>query len=438
MIEKIIEVARKKFGQKEIKPATKAAAVALTPLFVAPDDSSATLSRQNDPAQYGAWVYACIRQIADGVARVPFRLSRYREKNEMLVENGDLHRLLQKPHPLLTQYEFFELITGWLLTRGKVFILPLDNENKVVNLKLHEVAGIPPKIERLLVCSPDNFKKIVSSSGELDGWRFQYSYKKEINLLPEEVIYIRFPSIQDFMDGQSPLSAAMLAATTDIAAAQFMKTIVTNNGECGLIVKTETPLTDEQREQLIATLHARRRGPGYADRPVIVESGIEIVSPSLNSADLQFLENRKFNRQEICAVFGVPQELLGFTEDANRSVSETARLNFFENRIMPICKRIESALVPLIRAYDENLYGWFDFDSTPIMQTRRLQMIDAAETLWRMGVPFNDINRVFDLGFPRYPWHDIGFLPESVFPAIVPDSELAMRPKKTNKQNADF
>jgi HK97 family phage portal protein len=437
MIKKIIEVAREKLGRKETNPATKAAAVATTPLFMAPDDQSATLSRQNDPAQYGAWVYACIRQIADGVARVPFRLSRYSAENQSLVENGPLYRLLQNPHPLLSQFEFFELITGWLLTRGKVFILPLDSEGKVVNLRHSELFGMPPRIERLLVCPPDNFKKILTSGGELAGWRYRQSYKKEINLLPEEVIYIRFPSINDFTEGQSPLSAAILAATTDVAAAQFMKTIVTNNGECGLIVKTESPLTDEQREQLIAALHARRRGPGYADRPVIVESGIEIISPSLNSADLQFLENRKFNRQEICAVFGVPQEILGFTEDANRSVSETARLNFFENRIIPICKRIEAALSPLIKAYDEDLYGWFDFESTPIMQKRRLEMVGTAETLWRMGVPFNDINRVFDLGFPYYPWHDTGYLPDAVFPASSPAPQ--QRPsKKPNKPGAEF
>lgn len=432
---KIVESVRQKIGRTENKPAIKAAAVATTPhsYFQIPDDSRAAFSRQSDPAQYGAWVYACIQRVAEGVAQVPFRISRHRAKSEILIENGSLYRLLQNPHPLLNQFELFELITAWLLARGKVFILPLDDNGRTVNLRERKFSDATPNIERLLVCSPDNFKKITTSNGDLAGWRFRASSKNEINLLPEEVIYVRFPSIADFTDGQSPLAAAALAATTDVAAAQFMKAIISNNGESGLIIKTESSLTNEQREQLIAALHARRRGPGYADRPVIIESGIEIVSPSLNSADLQFLENRKFNRQEICAVFGVPQEILGFTEDANRSVSETARLNFFENRIIPICRRIESALTPLIKAYGEDLFGWFDFDATPIMQIRRREMIDAAERLWRMGVPFNDINHVFDLGFPYYPWHETGYLPDSVFQAKAGASARTFA--KTDKQN---
>jgi hypothetical protein len=47
------------------------------------------------------------------------------------------------------------------------------------------------------------------------------------------------------------------------------------------------------------------------------------------------------------------------------------------------------------------------------MQKRRFEMVETAEKLWRMGVPFNDINRCFDLGFPNYRWHNFGYIDSS-------------------------
>jgi phage portal protein BeeE len=103
---------------------------------------------------------------------------------------------------------------------------------------------------------------------------------------------------------------------------------------------------------------------------------------------MQFLDNRKFNRQEICAVFGVPQELLGFTEDANRSVGDAARLNFIENKITPLCEMLESDLEDLVGEYEaegEELYAWFDLESLPVMQKARRESDRFRREAFRDG-----------------------------------------------------
>src|SRR3954453_7511519 len=113
---------------------------------------------------------------------------------------------------------------------------------------------------------------------------------------------------------------------------------------------------------------ARKRSAGTADRPMLLWGKVRLERAVPTNTDLQFLENRKFNRQEICAVFGVPQELLGFTEDANRSVSDSARLNFIENRIAPLCQRIEAAMDREVKRFGPQVQGFFDIDNLPIMQ----------------------------------------------------------------------
>src|SRR6266700_4794378 len=76
-----------------------------------------------------------------------------------------------------------------------------------------------------------------------------------------------------------------------------------NNAEAGVIVRTEQQLSPEQREQMLAVLRDRKASAGTAARPLLLWGTTEVIRPTLSSADLQFMENRKMNRQEICAAF---------------------------------------------------------------------------------------------------------------------------------------
>src|SRR5207247_7844876 len=168
---------------------------------------------------------------------------------------------------------------------------------------------------------------------DLVGWRFTPSPFSgplgPLDLVPEQVIHDFLPNPYLFWRGMSPLSVAMLAAQTDFASAQFMKGLMLNNADAGVIVRSDEQLGEEQRESILAALRERKSRAGTADRPLLLWGTTEVIQPSLSSADLQFLENRKMNRQEICAAFfRIPQSLVGFTENANRSIAETERLNF--------------------------------------------------------------------------------------------------------------
>src|SRR5207247_6298519 len=112
----------------------------------------------------------------------------------------------------------------------------------------------------------------------------------------------------------------------------------------------------------------RKRKAGTADRPIFLWGVNEIVQPELSSADLQFLENRKFSRAEICAAFGVPEEIITATDHAKYDVMQGARLNFIENRVIPLCARLDAQDQATIKEINPNAVGWSDLDSLPIMQ----------------------------------------------------------------------
>src|SRR2546427_9904881 len=190
-----------------------------------------------------------------------------------------------------------------------------------------------------------------------------------------------------------------------------MKGVIENNGDLGLIVKTKDQMGPDQWEQLKAALRERKRRAGTADGPLLLWNAAEVIQPKLSSGDLQFLENRKFSRAEICAAFGVPEEIVATSDHNKYDVMQGARQNFIENRVAPLCGRLEAEEDMTVKGLDPRAVGWFDLDSLPIMQQARRSRLAAAKTGFDMGVPFNELNRVLDLGFKPLPWGNTGFLP---------------------------
>src|SRR5262249_26477795 len=181
----------------------------------------------------------------------------------------------------------------------------------------------------------------------------------------------------------------------------------------------------EQREQISAALRNRKRRAGTADRSLFLWGANEIIQPKLSSADLQFLENRKFSRAEICAAFGVPEEIVATTDHNKYDVMRGARLNFIENRIAPLCARLEAAEQETVRAIDPTATGRFDLDSLPIMQEARRQRLVAARAAFEMGIPLNELNRLMDLGIKPLSWGDTPYIPASLKP--VTDTPSAQK-----------
>ena len=365
--------------------------------FLTGDDAPAPATLTS-AFQQSAWVYACVTTLAENVSAIPFRILEQRGRVWEPTDNANVLRLFRQPHPHMDRFAFWELLVSWLCLRGEAFILPVRDSRASA-------------VRQLLILNPDLLHEIVVH-GELAGWRYSAHRNSEPGartqlFLPDELVHVKLPNPFHFWRGMSPLTVAYLAAQTDYAAAQFMKGAMLNNADTGLIISTAEQVTDSQKEQILAALRERKRAVGTADRPLFLWAGAEVQKPAISAVDLQFLDNRKWNRQELCAIFKVPQELLGFSEDANRSVSDAARLNFVENRIAPLCRRLEAALQPLLDRFALQtgqgtlLRAEFHLQSTPVMQAAQRARIDAAEKLFGLGVPMHHVNDVLQLQLPR-------------------------------------
>jgi HK97 family phage portal protein len=361
--------------------------------------------------QQVVWVYRAINALAEQVSNMPFRFSRTAGTGEELITTGPLVEFYGRPHPEINRFQYWELRVIWLMLRGECFRIPIYDSG---------LGGGRAHLKSVLILDPARFQHVVQEN-RLMGWRYiDYSRNSPLSsqvFLPEEVWHEKLPNPFDFWRGMSPLAVASTAAGTDHAAALFMKGLMENNGETGTVLRTAEQLDPEQREQLLAALRERKRRVGTADRPVLLWGGAEVVTPKMSSADLQFLANRKFSCTEICSAFGVPEEIITTTNAAKYDVMAGARLNFIENRVVPLCRRLEAEDDVTVKAIDPTADGWFDTEDHPVLAAARRERLAAARAGFEMGVPFNELNRAFDLGFRPLPWGDKGYVPSAMVPA---------------------
>jgi HK97 family phage portal protein len=365
--------------------------------------------------QQVVWVYRSINVLAEQVANIPFLFSTGQRGSEHLITTGPLWEFYSRPHPQINRFQYWELRIIWLMLRGECFRIPIFENDGLRGRRL----------KRVLLLDPEHFQHVIVDH-QLVGWRYTgfgpHAPLAAQVFLPEEVWFEKLPNPFNFWRGLPPLQVAAMAARTDFAASAFMRGIIENNADTGVIVRADRPLAPEQQEQLLGALRDRKRRAGRADQPLLITGCAEIIKPQLSSSDLQFLENRRFSRSEICAAFGVPEEILTATEHAKYDVMQGARLNFIENRVAPLCGRLEAEEEATVKAIDEQAIGWFDLDSLPLLQNARRERLAAARTGFEMGIPFNELNRVLDLGFKALPWGETGFVPAKLRPLNGPTS----------------
>ncbi len=409
-------------------------------------DGGATLQ---SPYSQSSWVYIAISVLAENIAQIPLRISKVpqsaakrlgrgapaafkkRVLGENIIESGEVVDLLNNPHPTMDRALFWSTIVSWQALRGEFFVVPLDAHESTVDL-----ASRGTKIKYLLTLEPGMFWHIVQGY-DLTGWRYTGSplispIPSEI-FLPTEVIHHRSYNPYLYWRGLSPLILASLAAKTDYAASQFMKGLMMNNADTGVIATTEQQLGSEQREQMMAALRERKRKAGTPDRPLLMWGGMKLEKPTLSNVDMEFLSNRKFNREEIFAVFKVPPSMAGIeaqgaSKGGQGSTSggsqQQDRRVFIENTVTNYCRHLEAAFSPIAKRFDPSFEIWFDIDGLPIMQEARRDRLTSAISAFSLGVPLNDINQVYDLGFREFPWGDTGYLAFNLQPAgTAPDQD---------------
>jgi HK97 family phage portal protein len=357
-----------------------------------------------------AWVYACCRAISQNIAGVPVRFTTGKLDNlkEFTVDDrgnkGELVQLFDQPNQWMTGFQMWELTTMLMNLDGSAFWA----------LERNDITQIPKSI---LVLRATNFTPVYSEvNGSIVSWIYQDPYtQNRVPLSLAQTLMFKFANPYDPVWGLSPLAAASRGVILDMLAAEYSRAFFENSADPSGVIVSEKRLSETQANQIISWWESRHRGAGTAKKIGILYGGMKYQTTGISQKDMEFLEQRKWTRDEVLAVFKVPKSEISLFEDVNFSSSVSQDKGFWQKTLIPILKNYESVLsahfVTGLRAtVDPNLRISFDLKSVSALQPDFSEQLKAAEALNRIGYPINDINERLKLGMPKKDWGDTWFL----------------------------
>lgn len=342
------------------------------------------------------WVYGACRRIASSLASVPLRLE-YSTDGEIWAAkpNEELQALLNRPNPFMARQDILERWAYHLNLTG----------NAIWQLTL--AGGKPRELWPIL---PDHIKPVPGGPNYLRGYEYKPNSKTKAIMLPvEEIAHWQFVDPANTFWGLSPLQAAALAVDQDAAAARWNRAVLANDGKPPNAVFLSENLTIQEQEH--ATKLIRDQVSGANARQVLVLGGASKVQPlSLSAADLDYLNGRKFSREEIGTVFGVPPVLLSFGEAATFANLDAAKLMLWEDTLVPLlddlCSGLEVSLFPYWGYTSANWRIRADLSNVRALQSNLKTQAETgkikAETaaiLINAGWTQNQVDERLDLGF---------------------------------------
>lgn len=354
------------------------------------------------------WVYVCINLRMKSVASVPWRVEQRMNGEWVDSPNHPLQAILTQPNPEMDFNELMRLSMSQLDLAGNTYWIKAragdDNTGKLVFL--YPV----PKPYRMQVKSGDAFTKAL--------YRYDDGGKR-VDFQPENIVHFAYTNPDNMLFGMSPLQAGSRCVDIDVQAARFQHISMGNRGvPDGIISMKDDAPTMDKFEQMREIVKKQYTGASNARVPWIMFNG-QWQQMSLSAAELDFINSRKFTREEICALYSVPPPMVGIYDNATLANIQTARQIFWHDTIIPLLDELSShlnhALVPEF-GRQSDLRIVYDTTNVQVLQENYSAKVDNAVKLFGIGVPLNEINRVLELNLPDIEGGETGYLGAGLIP----------------------
>jgi HK97 family phage portal protein len=363
-----------------------------------------------------SWVYACVNAITSECSVVPW-IAQTRESSSSEWRT-------EPDHPLATLIEY----PHRYISRGTMITRIIQQLYLGGNALLHIVRGVMDAPLELEPLNPDVCRPIPDEVDYLAGYSYRPrgSTRGEIRIPARDIIHFQFPDPANPLWGMSPLRALGKILDAESDAVSWWRNSMLNRCTKDGLLSFKRRLTKAQWREIWEQYQSQHGGSQNARGVMILGDDATFTPYSWSPAEFDFLNSRKFMRDEIISVMKVPPPIIGIlTEATYANIKEARRIMWLDVNIPLldlICEEFNRVLVPQF-GDRTTLRLTYDLSNVDALQRDYLEKCQIAQILWRMGVPFNAINRRLNLGFDDIEGGDTGFLPSAVTPLAVSDTE---------------
>lgn len=300
------------------------------------------------------WVYAAVNILARSVARTPIKAYSGPSTDRAYLTDGTLHDLLAHPWQGGIPFRLKERTVKDVAIYGNA-----------ITIKLGMTDPSSPPTE--IIPAP----AIGWVVGENDTYIYTNPKNGERYPVPRyQVIHTRFWDCDESGFGMSMLEPLRVQLAVEDGAQRLASAAFRNGARPANVLATDQKMDQKAIDRLKEQMVAIHGGVDNAFKLAVLDSGLGWSNPPVvDMEDAAVVPHRKITREEVAAVFGVPQPTIGVLDEANFASIDMFHTMLYQDAIGPWFKLIEETWQSeLVDVTDEWAKLTIEFDSHGLMR----------------------------------------------------------------------
>lgn len=270
--------------------------------------------------------WAATRLLAETVAGLPITFERENGRGELVPLNNDIAELFSgKVNQYQTKFEFMETMMLNLVTRGNCYALKQRSGERIVGL----LPLMSSQVETRLM-KDGSLSHIHYHDGGVTAYASDSIW--HVKLFGNGVI------------GLSPLGYARNSLGIGLAAERRVSQVYKNGGKPSGVLMIDKALKKPQRDSIRDEFNELREG--NTDRLMVLEANMKYEQVSMSPQDIELLQSRRFQIEDLARFLGVPSVLINDTSGSTTWGSGIEQLvqGFYKLNLKPYLERFEDSM----------------------------------------------------------------------------------------------
>ena len=316
-------------------------------------------------------VFGCDRILMETASSVSLHLYRVIEEGKEKAKDTKLYNILNlQPNPNMTSATWRKMMVHDINMRGTHF-------SQIIRNRRGDVIAIYPLRHDAMEVKRDTEGNPI----------YIYNTKKHGRVIfPKSKILTIFAlPDDDGLTGITPITRVMREFRYADTLHTFGQKWFDEGANASGIFKKDGVLNTEAFERLKKDLAENYRGLANSGKPMLLEDGLTFERLTIANNESQFLESKKFSKEEIASIFRVPTHLLNGYDGATFSNIEQLSQEFIQFTMLPWFTTMEQEMsVSLLSKKEQQEYKIL-YNVDALLRGDYKSRTEGHATLWRIG-----------------------------------------------------
>ena len=322
------------------------------------------------------WVATLVNKLAYGTARLPLKVYSRTDDSRTEARDTAYAKLIRTPNSQHDPFFFWLHIASTFELYGEALLLKVRPRRGAAPLELW----------------PMHPSRVTTARADDGGLVYRYfsgsqsAASSYIEWPASEIVHFRSYNPDDQVRGLSRLEPLRSTLLNEDAARRATTAFWNKGARPGMALSHPGQLSQPAQERLKAQFDSITAGADNTGSTVVLEEGMTPQVLSLSAEEAQYIETRKLNREEVCAVYDVPPPVVHILDRATFSNITEQMRSMYRDTMAPRLSLYEAVLDTQLRPdFDPrgDLYAEFLMDE--VLRGSFEQRAQAYEVMTRIG-----------------------------------------------------